>query len=93
MIFPDFHLWCDNPVIPVQYSDIFVTSYPTPITMSWKEAKVEPSPGLFPVSEAETKRPGPDLKDLYLAVSSVAGQSHLQNTSSSPMSAILGTDL
>ena len=80
-------------MIPVQYSDIFVTSYPTPITMSWKEAKVEPSPGLFPVSEAETKRPGPDLKDLYLAVSSVAGQSHLQNTSSSSMSAILGTDL
>ena len=58
--------------------------------MSWKEAKVEPSPGLFPVSEAEIKRTGPDLKDLYLAVSSVAGQTHLQNSFSSPsLSAIL----
>ena len=56
--------------------------------MSWKEAKVEPSPGLFPVSEAEIKRP--DLKDLYLAVSSVAGQT--QNSFSPSLSAILGKD-
>ena len=38
--------------------------------MSWKEPKVEPSPGFFPVSEAEINRK-PDLKDLYLAMSSV----------------------
>lgn len=38
--------------------------------MSWKEPKVEPSPGFFPVSEAEINRK-PDLKDLYLAVSSL----------------------
>jgi len=40
------------------------------LTMSWKEPKVEPSPGFFPVSEAEINRK-PDLKDLYLAVSSL----------------------
>ena len=62
--------------------------------MSWKEAKVEPSPGLFPVSEAEIKRTGPDLKDLYLAVSSVASsQPHLQSSFSPSLSAILGTEI
>ena len=51
--------------------------------MSWKEAKVEPSPGSFPVSEAEIKRQ-PDLKDLYqLAVSSLA-TSHLRDVTSAP---------
>lgn len=53
--------------------------------MSWKEPKVEPSPGSFPVSEAEIKRK-PDLKDLYLAVSSLAQH---PVTSVSPISAIL----
>ena len=59
--------------------------------MSWKEPKVEPSPGSFPVSGAEIKRPGPDLKELYLAVSSRANH-HFQNidVTSSPISAILG---
>jgi ribosomal protein L37E len=58
--------------------------------MSWKEPKVEPSPGSFPVSGAEIKRPGPDLKELYLAVSSRANH-HFQNidVTSSPISAIL----
>ena len=58
--------------------------------MSWKEPKVEPSPGFFPVSEAEIKRK-PDLKDLYLAVTSLAQQPPMHDvTSSEPISAILG---
>ena len=58
--------------------------------MSWKEPKVEPSPGSFPsLSEAEIKRK-PDLKDLYLAVSSLASHSNLHDVTSSPISAILG---
>ena len=59
--------------------------------MSWKEPKVEPSPGFFPVSEAEIKRK-PDLKDLYLAVTSLAQhQPPIHDvTSSEPISAILG---
>ena len=59
--------------------------------MSWKEPKVEPSPGSFPVlSETEIKRK-PDLKDLYYAVSSLANHHNINDvTSSSPISAILG---
>ena len=60
--------------------------------MSWKEPKVEPSPGFFPVSEAEIKRK-PDLKDLYLAVTSLAQHqppSHDVTSSEQPISAILG---
>ena len=59
--------------------------------MSWKEPKVEPSPGFFPVSEAEIKRK-PDLKDLYLAVTSLAHHqpSHDVTSSQQPISAILG---
>ena len=59
--------------------------------MSWKEPKVEPSPGFFPVNEAEIKRK-PDLKDLYLAVTSLAHHqpSHDVTSSQQPISAILG---
>ena len=58
--------------------------------MSWKEPKVEPSPGFFPVNEAEIKRK-PDLKDLYLAVTSLAHQQPNHDVSSSQhISAILG---
>ena len=57
--------------------------------MSWKEPKVEPSPGFFPVSEAEIKRK-PDLKDLYLAVTSLAHHQPTQQVTNSPISAILG---
>ena len=57
--------------------------------MSWKEPKVEPSPGFFPVSEAEIKRK-PDLKDLYLAVTSLAHHQPTQQVTNSPISTILG---
>ena len=59
--------------------------------MSWKEPKVEPSPGSFPAfTESEIKRQ-PDLKDLYYAVSSLANQHTINDvTSTSPISAILG---
>ena len=59
--------------------------------MSWKEPKVEPSPGFFPVSEAEIKRK-PDLKDLYLAVTSLAHHQPIHEVTQSPnsLSAILG---
>ena len=57
--------------------------------MSWKEPKVEPSPGFFPVSEAEIKRK-PDLKDLYLAVTSLASHQPVHEVTNSPISAILG---
>ena len=65
--------------------------YNCPPTMSWKEPKVEPSPGFFPVHEAEIKRK-PDLKDLYLAVTSLAHHQPGQDVTSSqePISAILG---
>ena len=53
--------------------------------MSWKEPKVEPSPGIFPVSEAEIKRK-PDLKDLYLAVTSLAHHQPGQDVTSSQQS-------